>query len=212
MEKIPDCFISWAYKQRAELVRRQAREEKISPNEIFLGFTRHTPTVITDGPAGLNGSIKGVGFIPRPEFMEEIIEEYMKHINGPMDKSYSQRGLEILDRLVWADGKEEIFDFSLLGTLELAKKHTWRNLHFNNRATLLFYQPPAISFEVRCVAQIEESGPVQKYLNAQHDIYHGPNVNSWDKRPAYVFHIEEIFDNSAGRKGFGTRVFPEKEV
>ena len=58
---IPEAFLKWAYDGRAALIRRQAEGERVAPHEIFLGFTRHNPAVVSDGPAGLNASIGGVG-------------------------------------------------------------------------------------------------------------------------------------------------------
>jgi hypothetical protein len=208
MEQIPRKFIDWAYHQRAELVRKQLSGEKISHDAFFLGFTRHTPAIITDGPAGLNGSIKGVGFIPKAEFIDDILAKYKDHIQSPADANYSARGLELLHKLVWGEGKDEIIDFSVIGTLELALDHTWINLKDNNHATLLFYQPPVISYELRCRAEIHIGDSIHEFLNAQHDVYHGSNIEKWGDRPAYLFRIEEIFDNSVGKNAFGKRIFP----
>lgn len=208
MSQIPEKFIKWAYHQRAELVRNQLAGQEISRDKFFIGFTRHTPAIITDGPAGLNGSIKGVGFLPEKDKLPGILNKYTEHIKSPADKTYPARGLKLLHELVWEEGRDEIIDFSVLGTLELARDHTWRNLQDNNRATLLFYQPPMISFEVRCTAEIHKDDNIHRFLNAQHDVYHGSNIDKWDKRPAYLFKIQEIFDNSVGRDAFGKKIFP----
>ena len=82
----------------------------------------------------------------------------------------------------------------------------------NPEATLLFYQPPMISSELRGKMEIIDecdSGKreiYQQMINAQHDVYHRPNKSIWLDRPAYLFHIEEIYDNSATRDGFGTKM------
>jgi hypothetical protein len=205
---LPERFLNWAYRQRAKLVLRQAMGEDVSNEEIFLGFLRHTPAIITDGPAGLNGSVKGVGFIPKEEFIADILSDYIKHIEGPVNDGYSQRGLELLAKHIWGEDCEKKIDFRYFGTLELAMNHTWKNLQNSDSATLLFYEPPMISFEVRCKARIIKNGPVQKFLNAQHDVYHHPNPSLWEKRPAYLFEIMEIFDNSVGKNAFGKKIFP----
>jgi len=102
--QIPENFIHWAYHERAQLIKRQAEGEEIQPQEIFLGFSRHKPAIVSSGPAGLNASIKGVGFIPK-------------------------------------------------------------------------------------------------------NVYHRPNPDGWKDRPAYIFVIEEIFDNSVTPQGFGKKGF-----
>lgn len=208
MHQLPDRFINWAFRERGKLVVRQANGEDVAAHEVFLGFTRHTPAVITSGPAGLNGSIKGVGFIPKEEFIREILDIYMQQIDSKKDDTYPKRGLEILKQHIWAPGKEDAIDFTKLGTLELAKAHTWENLRENPIATLLFYQPPMISFELRCEAEIFEDRIYHRFLNAQHDIYHGAHIELWQNRPAYIFTIKEIFDNSVGKSAFGKKIYP----
>lgn len=205
---LPSEFIQWAYTERARLIERQAFGEKIPDYEIFLGFCRHTPAVVSNGPAGLNASIKGVGFLPKPEFASQVLEDYLRHIASGWSEQYGMAGLQLLVKLLYGPGCQERIDFTRFGTLELARDHTWTNLQADPRATLLFYQPPMISYEVRGHVEIHQEGSLyHRLLNAQHDVYHKPNPARWPERPAYVFIIEEIFNNSVGPKGFGKKVF-----
>jgi hypothetical protein len=205
---IPDNFIHWAYHERAQLIRRQAEGEEIQPQEIFLGFSRHTPAIVSSGPAGLNASIKGVGFIPKEEYLRDTVDAYLQHIQVGWRDGYSEVGLQLLMRLLYGEGCQERIDFTRFGTLELARQHTWENLQSDPKVTLLFYQPPTVSFEVRGRAEIYEEGSIyHTLLNAQHDVYHRPNPDGWKDRPAYLFVIEEIFDNSVTPKGFGKKIF-----
>ncbi len=204
---IPQAFINWAYRGRAELIQRQASGEKVPSHEIFLGFTRHNPAVVSHGPAGLNASIKGVGFIPKQAYLQEYIDAYLEHINKGWREGYSDEGLQLLVQMLYGPGCEERIDFTRFGSLELARDHSYINLKANDEVTLLFYQPPVVSYEVRGKAQIYEPGTsYHKLINAQHDVYHRPHPERWDDRPAYVFAIEEMFDNSASKNGFGTRL------
>lgn len=205
---IPEEFIDWAYRGRAELVRRQARGEEVQPHEILLGFSRHTPAVVSHGPAGLNAAIKGVGFLTKPEHLKETLDAYLEHIDHGWRDHYRKEGLQLLVRFIYGEGCEGRLDFTKLGSLELARGHSWENLRANPKVTLLFYQPPNISYEVRGRAEIHEEGsPYHLLINAQHDVYHRPDRPSWAGRPAYVFTIEEIYDNSARRGGFGRRIY-----
>jgi hypothetical protein len=204
---IPEAFLNWAYGGRAALIRRQAEGERVAPHEIFLGFTRHNPAVVSYGPAGLNASIKGVGYVPKAEYVQETLDAYLEHIERGWRDGYSEEGLRLLMRLLYGDGCQERIDFTRLGSLELARHHTWDNLRANPSVTLLFYQPPSVSFEVRGRAEIHEAGSIyHRLINAQHDIYHQPHPEGWPKRAAYLFAIEEIYDNSATREGFGKRI------
>lgn len=206
---IPESFLKWAYEGRAALVRRMAAGEDLDPRELYLGFTRHNPAVISYGSAGLNGSIKGVGFVLKPEYQDEAIAAFLEHINRGWRDGYTREGLQLLLRFFYNPGCAERIDFTLFGSLELAKKHSYVNLQENGKVTLLFFHPPSVSFEVRGWAEIHHQG--SKYhtlLNAQHDSYHRPNPERWPERPAYLFHIEEIWDNSSSPRGFGTKIYP----
>jgi len=124
--------------------------------------------------------------------------------------AYSERGKLIRRQ---ANGEQvpphEIFLFTRFGTLELARDHTWANLCADPTATLLFYQPPRVSYELRGKVEIHEDGsPYHRLLNAQHDVYHRPDPSRWKDRPAYIFVIEEIYNNSAAPDGFGRKIYP----
>lgn len=203
---IPEQFIRWAYIERGEIVKRYSRGE-LSEKELLNEFLRHTPVLVTHGPAGLNASIKGVGLIPKPEHLETTLETYLDHINRGWHKEYTKKGLEILQKTLYNKNYEKI-DPTKLGMLEMAKKHTWQNLRSDPRATILFYQPPTTSYELRGHVEIHEEGSIyHKLVNAQHDVYHKPNPEQWPNRPAYIFTIQEIYNNSATREGFGKRIY-----
>lgn len=204
-------FFNWSYGTRAKTVRQIFAGEQISPEKMFLSFTSHNPAMVSSGPAGLNASVKGVGYVPKPEYLEETLEAYLNHIESydPEDKTYSQRGLELLIKYLYSEEAEQRVDFSIIVSIEMAKKHSWENYQVNPEATLIYYQPPVISYELRGKMAIHHDGIYQRFINAQHDVYHAPNVQRWATRPAYVFTIEEIYDNSVSKEGFGQKMlFP----
>lgn len=208
MSHLPERFLDWLYRERAQLIRRQAAGESLSRGELLLGFTRHSPAVVTCGPAGLNASIKGIGFIPRPEYLEEVLAAYLAHIARGWHPGYQREGLRLLFDLLYSPEAAQRLDFMRLGTLELARGHTYANLQADPRVTLLFFEPPTLSFEVRGRAEIHQEGSLyHRFLNAQHDVFHPPHPERWAERPAYVFTIEEIYDNSATDEGFGRQIY-----
>jgi hypothetical protein len=206
--KTAESFFNWAYRTRAGMVRKLYAGEEVSHDKMFLSFTSHNPAFVSNGPAGLNASIKGVGFVPKPELMQETLDAYIEHIKSYTDgdKAYSQRGLEVLVKHLYAPEAEKRIDFTIMTSIEMAKKHSWENYMDNPEATLIFYQPPAISYELRGKMEIHEDDIYQRYVNAQHDVYHIPNMERWPERPAYVFRIEEIYDNSVTKEGFGQKM------
>jgi hypothetical protein len=214
-------FFNWAFKTRGNLVKQLAAGENIAMEKMFLSFTSHNPVFLSDGPAGLNGAVKGVGFAPKPEYLEETLKDYIAHIKtyDPADKSYQRRGLQVLIKNLYSDEAEKRIDFSRLFSLEMAYKKTYENYSASSRASLLFYQPPSVSFELKGkMALAGERHPkdaavspydlplLQQFINAQHDVYHAANTDIWKTRLAYIFTIEEIWDKSTGLDGFGQRV------
>lgn len=212
--KTAESFFNWAFRTRANTVMKILNKEEMSQEKMFLSFCSHDPALVSYGPEGLNASIKGIGFMPKPEYLEETLEAYIKHIDSydPEDKGYSQRGLELLAKYLYGPEAQDRIDFSCIGSLEMAKKHSYANYKANPQATILFYQPPMISYELRGKMEIHDemdSGKreiYQQFLNAQHDVYHRPDRNRWLRYPAYVFRIEEIFDNCVTKDGFGTKM------
>ena len=208
-------FFEWAFDTRAQTVIKLYEGEQMPMEKMFLSFCSHEPAFVSYGPAGLNASVKGVGFLPKDEYLEETLEVYLKHIKtyDPEDKTYSQRGLGILIRQMYGEDARSRVDFTKLGSLELAKKQSWENYQVNKEAALIFHQPPMISYKLKGKIEIydeETSGKreiYQQFINAQHDMYHTPGgMDLWAKQPAYIFRIEEIYDNSATRNGFGARL------
>ncbi len=196
---MPEAFVEYAFRQRVRLIREMA-SGRVGPGTL-LGFTRHNPAIITCGPAGPNGSIKGIGFIHREEVLEETLERMREELARPFDP---RRAAEFLLGEIYVEDK---IDFGKLTTLELAKGHTWRNLTSGGpaRATILFFTPPETSYELRCDVEIHESGPIWEFVNSVHDLFHRPSKpRDWKKTPAYLFKIREIYDN--GAEAMGVRI------
>lgn len=216
-----NAFLRWAYGTRANTIKRMASGEEISHDKMFLSFTSHNPVFISNGPAGLNGAVKGVGFVPKDEYIQEYLDKFTEHVKTYKegDKEYSMRGLQLLLELMYSEEAEKKLDFNYLHGIEMAFTHTYDNYKADPTATLLFYQPPAISFELRGQMEIvgephaidadideEKLHILQRLVNAQHDCYHLPNMKRWKTRPVYRFRIEEIWNKSVGKEGFGKRI------
>lgn len=216
-------FFDWAFNTRAKNVIDLYNGVETSHERMFLNFCSHEPAFVSYGPAGLNASVKGVGFLPKDEYLEETLEAYRRHIQTyePGDKTYGQRGLKLLIESMYGEAARSRIDFTKLGTLEMAKRQSWTNYQVNKEAALIFHQPPMISYKLKGKIEIYDenlSGKrelYQQFLNAQHDMYHTPDRSRTSVDPAYLFRIEEIYDNSASPSGFGRKLqypMPEDEA
>jgi len=199
---MPEKFLKYVFYDRLEFLKRMLQEH-VDPREVYLMFTRANPVFITYGPAGLNGSVKMVGFIPRREYLHEMLERAHE-----VAERKSREGIKyVLKELTEYFYDINRLDLTVFGALEMARKHTWENVRASGKVTLLFYTPPITSFEVRCDAEIREEGEVVEYLNIMHDLYHGSPNSTRVKYPAYVLRIREIYDKSASREGFDRLIY-----
>lgn len=214
-------FVQWAYKARGNTVRNLADGVPTTPEKMFLSFMSHNPIFISNGPAGLNGSVKGVGFAPKVEYMEKTLSIFEDHIATYVqgDKEYQTRALELLHQHIYCEEAQQYMDFEHLYGVEMAYQKSYTNFMDNQEATLVFYQPPVISYELRGKMQLigerhdieadisnDDLPLIQRYLNAIHDVYHSPNPKRWKTRMAYKFKIEEIYDKSVTPNGWGKKV------
>lgn len=219
-------FFKWAYKTRANTVISLKNGEQMSMEKMFLSFMSHNPIFCSHGPAGLNGSVKGVGFAPKQEYMAAALEDYKAHIAtfDKGDKEYSNRGLDVLIKHLYSEEAEANIDFSCLYGVEMAYTQSYENFLDNNEASLVFYQPPVISYELKGTMEMigtryddnADVDPfsldiVQQFVNAQHDAYHHPDISRWKKRLVYKFTINEIYDKSATGNGFGKKIWQREE-
>ncbi len=192
---IPEEFINYAFDERVKMIRKMLSGNM--SDEILIGFTRHNAAIITCGQAGINGSIKGVGFIHKDKYIQETLEKMREELKS--EYSMFRAGKFLLEE-IYVRNK---IDFEKIISLELARKHTWHNLMSGEkRATILFFTPPSKSYEVRCDVEIHIDDDVWEYANSLHDIFHRPEKpRDWKRTPAYLFKIREIYDNSEDRMG-----------
>ena len=192
---IPEEFVEQVFRKRKAAAQKMA-SDGFDEKSMYLEFSRHTPAVATYGTAGLNLAVKGIGFVLKEHFMHGALVRLKQFIKI----NHSRK--EALDYLLKHVYEEEKVDFERLSTLELAKKHTFQNIGENRKATLMFFIPPDTSYEVRCNVEIHVDGVYHEYVNAVHDLFHRPETGrDWSQTPAYIFSIQEIYDNSPRKMG-----------
>jgi len=181
-----------------------------------------------------NGKIMGVGFLLKPKYMREAADAFSEFIMEEgidaqsalkaggydrfgsargMPKEWQIRALELLKKYLFFDKDEanEKLDFEKLSTIEMGTEFPGKAAHMstfvkeNKKATLVYFTPPVISFEVRAEIEIQTSGDYFDFVHGVHDVYHGENPDLVDK-PVYIFNIQEVYDNSATKKGFGQKL------
>ncbi|MEM1692180.1 MAG: hypothetical protein QW517_07485 [Thermofilaceae archaeon] len=233
MARLPKEFLEWNYYARRELLLKVSRGFAGDQGAIFRELAaRHNAVLCTaaslpDGSVEVNGKVVGVGYVLKREFLGEAVERLEEHLrlsdeallSGGMSRQevlreHAERGLKLLLELVYLEPglAEERVDFEKLASLELAlnvphsSRHTWSILQRSRKACIVFLQPPSISYEVRCTVSIHEGDEYWRLVNLVHDAFHYTPPERRSLRPAYIFHVEEVYDNGATPAGFGRRL------
>lgn len=198
---IPHEWIEYIFEKRREAIERML-SGNVDSRDIYLGFTRTVPAIVSYGSAGLNASVKMIGLVPKEDIIDDL---YAKVIELVEKKPSMQIVTKFLLNEIYV---RDLIDFSKLFTLDLARKNTWRNVNENPDVVLIFYTPPDISFMVRAKATIHTDDIYYRYANAIHDIFHvvpkkGKIVS---RAPTYIFNIKEIWNKSADK--FGVKIYP----
>ncbi|MFQ6128429.1 MAG: hypothetical protein ACE5QW_05960 [Thermoplasmata archaeon] len=234
MVELPEKFLMWNYYPRRRTFLRILRGEKTDMNEFFLDSTRHNPALATaslssNGTVDVNAKIVGAGYVVKEQLLKDAIEELLTHIekgDGEFERTeskkerreffegYQARGMRVLLKVLYFGPKraKERLDLTKMSTLELAlniphsSKHTWSNVQFSRKACLVFYRPPNISFELRGEIEIHTDSDYRDFVNCVHDSFHYTPQDRRNGRPAYIFSVEEVYDNSPTEEGFGKRI------
>ena len=189
----------------------------------------------SDGAIATNAKIIGAGFVPKEKYIKEIVKIFKEYIvKEGMDASktvefgrhelaskedkeklrnYQRKSLKLLHETIYfeKEASEEKMDFTKLCTIELGKQypgkvaHAWNFAQKSRKATLLYFTPPVLSYEIRCGLEIHTEGPYFDFTHAVHDVYFGEDPSEIHL-PVYIFNVEEVFDNSATPRGYGKKI------
>jgi hypothetical protein len=235
MIRLPDEFLDYAYywrKKWAEGMESMGkdvdRSKRILP-AVSIAQQNDDGTITT------NSKIIGCGFVLKREYLNEatnafkelIVKEGMEAASttpfGRHEKASKEekekvrklqgKALKLFQKYLYFDREEaeKRIDFTKLCTIELGNQypnrpaHMWNFAQNNKRATLLYFTPPVLSYEIRCNFEIHTEGPYFDFTHAVHDAYFGEDPSETDL-PVYIFNVEEVYNNSASPKGFGIRM------
>lgn len=207
IRELPQEFIDWNIQSRLESL------EKMKKGKMPTLAGPHSASVASYGGGRLdtqftiNNAVKGLGFVPKKERIEEIIHrlEETKEVEiteklGILENIYKE--VNILDKT-----KQVSLE---LYTERDFETHTFLNIMSNPSVSIVFLDIP--SYEIRAIARLihpeddsasEEEKNIAHYVNLVHDYFHGESP-----RPsiAIIFHVIEVFDNSPTKRGI--RVVP----
>jgi hypothetical protein len=208
-------FLEWNYEHRLEQLagfKRMMAGEKFTPvlSGPHDGIVASHGTKRKDSHFEVNNAVKGIGWLPRRDKLDELIELYKATWDDPMPTK-----LSVLESLYQRGA--EIFDPTIQTSLELYARpnfetHTFLNQMEDPGVALVFLDLPK-SYELRCIVHMlhpddpdltEYEKKAVEYINLVHDYFHGRMP--W-KSTGVLYYVVQVFDNSPP-KGRGRRVVP----
>lgn len=209
IQELPDKFIDWSIQRRLETIKRIRKNEMPSLAGAHNGIVASHGLRRNDASFSINCAVKGMGFLPKPEKINEVLNLLKSTFDDSIKKKIS-----ILESL-YNNGKE-IFDRTKHVSLELYaspefETHTFLNQMTDPGVAIVFLDFP--SYELRALTQLihptnpnlsEYDKNVVEYINTVHDYFHSQSPK---QSIGVVYHIIEVFDNTPGRAR-GKRVVP----
>lgn len=207
---LPEDFLKWNFEFRLADLGKIRNGEMPSVSGPHDGMVASHGMKRKDSEFDINNAVKGVGWLPKPEKLPELIAMLKRTWNDSMEQK-----LVTLESL-YKHGSE-ILDLTKQASLELYatpgfETHTFLNQMVDPGVAIVFLDLPK-SYELRCVAQMlhpddpglsEYEKQVVEYINLIHDYFHGQAPR---KSIAVIYHVVQVFDNSPGMMK-GKRVVP----
>lgn len=209
LSDLNEDFYNWQLQTRSKGLKIFLGLEKGAPN-----FSPHTVVMSTyseDTEFPMNSCIKGLGLVPKDEYIEDLAKKAMDLIQLAREKGINETFRERVQFLLNLYDNPNLFNKSVLSSIEMYYKKSYQNVLKDPRATLLFYDQMtgySIMFNV-VVELIPRTDPFYKYVTAVHDLFHvpkDPSVRTDRYEFAYRFWPIEAYDKTPGPKA-SSRIF-----
>ncbi|MEO0117182.1 MAG: hypothetical protein ABIK97_06570 [candidate division WOR-3 bacterium] len=211
VRQLPEDFLRWNFAKRIEMLENLKAGKSPSLTGPHSGMVASYGGRRRDSQFSINCAVKGIGFIPKEEKLDEVINLLKNTIRDSISQKISR-----LESLYQAG--EEIFDLTKQTSLELYstpdfETHTFLNQMANPAVAIVFLDFP--SYELKALTQLihpdnPKLTPYEKkaveYINLVHDYFHSESPK---KSIGVIYHIIEVFDNTPG-KARGQRVVPPR--
>jgi hypothetical protein len=199
LQPLPDPLLEWFIQGRKAGYESLYRGEGPGPL-----FSRHLPVVATTGeenPFCTRLAHKGVGFLPRPDMLDQYIEGHEKLLAQTKDLPPARSLQQRLERAARFLDNPGSVDPRLLGSLEIFAGGTYKNLKRRPLASLLFTDPGNgyRSFQLDCAVQlVEPPDPRFRFLQLARGLFERDpfHVTQPGVRCAYLFWIVGIHDKT----------------
>ncbi len=205
-ETLPDRCIDWIEQGR------RAMYDKLQGKGNPAFFTSHLPVLITYAkgqPFPFNCGNKGVGYLPKPQYLQEYINLFRDTIARTKGRPWQESMHDRLEAVSSFYFNREVIDYRALSSLEIFEKSTFNNLARTPLAALHYTgnAPDYLSFQVNAAVEIiGPEDPRHEFVKLarvmfEYDSFH---IAQHQFPYAYVFWISSVLDKTPFR-------VPEKE-
>ena len=123
---LPEHFIDWMEEGRRGMYNRlKGKQESVE------FFSQHLPVLVTHSPNSVfpfNCGNKGVGFLPKVEYLEEYTECYRETMERTRCIAWEDSLEQRLETVAEFNFNREVIDYRCLTSLEIFEKRTFNNL------------------------------------------------------------------------------------
>ena len=209
LHELDETFFNWQIQTRAKSLKIFLGLEKNVPN-----FSPHTVVMSTfsdEEEFPINSCIKGLGLVPKEEHLARLTSKAMELIDLAKQKGVNETFRERVNFLLELYENPDIFDRTVLSSIEMFYKRSYKNVLKDPRATLLFYdQMSGYSVMFNVVVELVPRGSdFYRYVTAVHDLFHvprDPSVRTDRYEYVYRFWPVEAYDKTPGPKA-SQRIF-----
>ncbi|HLP40990.1 MAG TPA: universal stress protein, partial [Fibrobacteria bacterium] len=198
---LPEKFADWIEQGRRSMY------DKLLGKGAPGFFTSHLPVMTTwakDQAFPMNCSNKGVGFLPKPQYLEELKDLFRSTIERTRGRPWRESMRERIEAVSSFYFDKEKVDLRALSTLEIFERGTYRNLDRTPLAALQYTgnAPDYVSFQVNCAVEIiTPDDPRHEFVKLarvmfEYDSFH---IAQTDFPYAYVLWISEVLDKTPFR-------------
>lgn len=210
IQSLPEDKIEWIEKGRG-----QAYDQLLKGGGRILKSAAYHLPMITTYTAGatfpFNCCNKGVGYVPKDQYLEEFVEFFEGVHESTRGKPWRE---SLHDRLKAARRfyfDREKIDYRAFATLEIFEKTTFANLHRSPLAGMLFTgdSPTFTSFQLNTVVEIiGQDDPRHTFIMLMRTLFESESFHIHQPQfpYAYIFWICEVKDKTP----FRVAVQPEK--
>ncbi len=192
---LPEKFIEWQSKSRVEMLKflESGKDNMIKVQPA------HLPVLATksDGPFPINLTTKGMGLLPKKEYLEKFTNLFRSTIEKYISKPWRESLIERMKVAVQFYESVDHFDNQLLGGLEIFEGKTPQNLKQYPLASLLYTgeAPKFPSYQFNGLIEfIDKKNPYYEFLLAARELFafDAFHIKQYKYPFGYLFYTIEI--------------------